>query len=269
MIKRKLVYGYQIVNGEVVLQPAESPIVVRVFRLYQEGLSYQKISDQLNQEKLPYSAEGQIWDKHKIKRLLENPRYIGEQGFPPIVDRALFQEIQARIQGKTQKATERPVRPVLAFKRYLRCAHCAGRLLGLGGAGQSKDTLYLKCEGCGRVIRILDEDFLHEVYRLAKDRHLASKAQYTPSEEVVRLTNAINRGLEQPGDPFQVIDQILQGISARYDCCPVNMPQEQAGGPDLRGIDRMVEHITISQDNRIEIQFKEGSLCQKKHEGSG
>lgn len=84
MIKRKLVYGYQIVNGEVVLQPAESPIVVRVFRLYQEGLSYQKISDQLNQEKLPYSAEGQIWDKHKIKRLLENPRYIGEQGFPPL-----------------------------------------------------------------------------------------------------------------------------------------------------------------------------------------
>ena len=39
---------------------------------------------------------------------------------------------------------------------------------------------------------------------------------YTPSEDTVRLTNAINRGLERPEHPEDVVALILRGISARY-----------------------------------------------------
>ena len=42
----------------------------------------------------------------------------------------------------------------------------------------------------------------------------------TPSAEVMRLDNAINRGLEQPDSPEAVMALILQGAAARYACCP-------------------------------------------------
>lgn len=73
MSKRKLLYGYQIQNGELTVVKAEASVVARVASLYLEGLSYQKLADLLNQEHIPFSKEVPVWDKHKVKRLLENP----------------------------------------------------------------------------------------------------------------------------------------------------------------------------------------------------
>ena len=74
MSKRKLLYGYQIQNGELTVVKAEAAVVARVASLYLEGLSYQKLADLLNQEHIPFSKEVPVWDKHKVKRLLENPQ---------------------------------------------------------------------------------------------------------------------------------------------------------------------------------------------------
>ena len=38
---------------------------------------------------------------HKVKRLLENPRYTGQKGYPAIIDAETFQAVQRMIQGKT------------------------------------------------------------------------------------------------------------------------------------------------------------------------
>lgn len=42
---------------------------------------------------------------------------------------------------------------------------------------------------------------------------------YTPSLEVMKIDNAINRALEKAEQPEVVINMILQGITARYSCC--------------------------------------------------
>ena len=42
---------------------------------------------------------------------------------------------------------------------------------------------------------------------------------YTPSPEVMKIDNAINRALEKAEQPEVVINMILQGIAARYSCC--------------------------------------------------
>ena len=73
MSKRRMLYGYYIQQGEIAIVETEAIIVRRVFSLCIGGLSYQKISDLLNAEKIPYSQEMPVWNKHKVKRLLENP----------------------------------------------------------------------------------------------------------------------------------------------------------------------------------------------------
>ena len=74
MINRKVLYGYQIQNGALEIVPEEQRTVSMVFTLYNAGASYQAISDALNRQGVPYCLEVPLWNKHKVKRLLENPR---------------------------------------------------------------------------------------------------------------------------------------------------------------------------------------------------
>ncbi|MCI8525310.1 MAG: hypothetical protein HFF17_05180 [Oscillospiraceae bacterium] len=165
MKNRRILYGYQIQNGEIVRLDREADVVRQVFDHYLAGLSYQKISDRLNAEAIPFSAEAPHWNKHKVKRLLENPRYTGADGYPVIIKQETFQAVQRQIQSKTENYTHKekmPPRPVPEPP-----------VLG----------------------------------------------PYIPSGEVIRLTNAIHRGLERPESPEEVVSLILQGVAARYDCC--------------------------------------------------
>lgn len=73
MINRKVLYGYQIQNGALEIAPEEQRAVSMVFTLYNAGASYQAISDALNRQDVPYCREVPLWNKHKVKRLLENP----------------------------------------------------------------------------------------------------------------------------------------------------------------------------------------------------
>ena len=76
---------------------------------------------------------------------------------------------------------------------------------------------------------------LDEQLMLGKEELLAQTARqlaahekpvckpYAPSAEAVRLANAIDRVLEQPGDGKEAISCILRGASARYACCDDSM----------------------------------------------
>ncbi len=144
MTNRKILYGYQIQRGELVIQPQEAVTVRRVITLYMDGLSYQKIANTLNADGIPFSEEAPLWNKHKVKRLLENPRYAGADGYPAIIDSSDFQSIQRTIRSKTEGYVKAEQRPALQLKEYLRCT-CGGQLLRTAGRNRRKDTLYLKC----------------------------------------------------------------------------------------------------------------------------
>ena len=90
MINRKVLYGYQIQNGALEIAPEEQRAVSMVFTLYNAGASYQAISDALNRQDVPYCREVPLWNKHKVKRLLENPRYTGKEGYPILVWKRIF-----------------------------------------------------------------------------------------------------------------------------------------------------------------------------------
>ena len=85
MTKRKILYGYQIRGGALEIIPEEQRVVQMLFALYSAGASYQDISDALNRQGVPYSSEIPLWNKHKIKRILENARYTGKDGYPVMI----------------------------------------------------------------------------------------------------------------------------------------------------------------------------------------
>ena len=255
---RKTLYGYHIRNGELTVVSEEAAVVFRIYALYVEGASYQRIANILNEEYIPYSREAALWDKHKVKRMLENPRYTGQQGYPSVIDAEMFQQVQECIREKTAGYTPKQDRPALRLKESLRCAHCGGALHLLAGKNRRNDTLYLKCGGCGTGITISDRDLLAETARQVAQHDAPVQKPYRPSGEVVRLTNAINRELERPSAPEQVISLILQCAAARYDCCPGPIQNETSDRPQDVTWDHVrqaVSHITISTENTVTVHF--------------
>lgn len=258
MTNRKNLYGYHIENGTLTICPQEMAVVERVYTLYQAGASYQAITDALNRDGIPFSGEAPLWNKHKVKRLLENPRYTGTDGYPPIIDKAAFQAVQAQIRAKTEGYALKEKRLALQLTDYLRCP-CGGALQRHGGTNLRKDTLHLKCAACGALTAIRDDDLLAEVSRQLAEYERPASQPYTPSGEVVRLANAINRGLERPNAPEQVVALILQGASARYDCCPGPTEHEIDRRPseaDLKRFGRAVSHIVITGNQDVTVHFK-------------
>lgn len=196
MTNRKILYGYKIQRGEPVIQPQEAIVARRIATLYMDGLSYQKIFVMLNADGIPFSGKAPLWNKHKVKRLLENPRYTGTDGYPAVIDGDDFQIIQRKIQSKSEGQMRSEQRPALRMKEYLRCA-CGGSFHRTAGPSRRKDTLYLKCGACGKQFKIFDSDLLPEISKQMTEHGKPAEEGYVPSSEAVRLTNAVNRGLER------------------------------------------------------------------------
>ena len=168
MSKHKILYGYLMKNGEVRIEPREAVTVKRIFINYLEGLSYQAIAEILNEEKIPYSPEVADWNKHKVKRLLENPCYIGKKEYPAIIEPETFANVQQLIQSKATNYTPKKAKQNIKAN--------------------------INNEETGLTV-------------------------YAASAEVMKIDNSINRALEKTERPEMVINLILQGITARYECC--------------------------------------------------
>lgn len=258
MKNRKILYGYCLRDGRMTIQPQEAKTVKHIVTLYTEGISFQKIAEALNGEQVPYSEDAPLWNKHKVKRLLENPRYAGADGYPAMIETAVHEAVQEKIQSKTSGQRKRETRPALWLKPYLRCEECGETLIRMGDP--KPETLGLRCQRCGNRLTIRDDDLIAQtVIQLAVHASETVK-QYTPSEEVIRLTNAVNRGLEQPDNPEEVTGLILQGISARYECCPSEgtgpLPAS-LNGTALKRFNETASHITVSSDGIVTVHYRE------------
>ena len=156
--------------------------------------------------------------------------------------------------------------PVEHFAPYLRCA-CGGRLTRLGGGWQDNTKLYLKCGACESPIMVSMTETVDEIVRQFRTHECPKQTDYVPSAEVIRLHNAINRGLEKPDSPEAVMALILQGAAARYECCPEPRRCEDTDFPkevDWRRFRQVVSYIQVTRDAVVAVRFKEDENLGKE-----
>ena len=234
MANRKILYGYQIIHGDLVIQEEERLTVQNIFTTYLAGLSYQALADRMNADNIPFSQESPLWNKHKIKRMLENSRYAGGNGYPPIIDQDTFQQVQEKISEKTSG-------------KFPRRTESDG--LRTGGPIGHTGNVHLKCSACRNAFVVGKEELLAQTARQLAAHEKPICKPYAPSAEAVCLANAINRALEQPGDGKEALSHILQGAAARYACCDdgvdTAVSQTQPDQIDWERFERTVSHIII------------------------
>lgn len=163
-------YGYDLVEGNLVIKDDEASIIQRIFEMYLTGMGKQSIANRLNQDHVPRRPGEGRWFVSTIHYILNNERYIGdallqkkyttdtlpykqkvnkglrpqyyvENSHPSIINREVYQKAQEQ---QKRKATPPP---------HLAATHLLSRLLFCPECGRafrkivSRGTVYWICNG--------------------------------------------------------------------------------------------------------------------------
>ena len=104
MGNRKQPFGYRMTLGEITIQPEEAELVRFIFQGYSTGATLGELTKALCRQEIPY-YEGRSWNKNMVSRILEDGRYVGEKGYP-----ALIEPVQLRAVAEKRTARARPPR---------------------------------------------------------------------------------------------------------------------------------------------------------------
>ncbi len=121
--QRSLPFGYLIVDGEIKLHEAEAECVKKIFLWYTQGQTLQQIADSLNITQIFYMPDI-LWDKHRVRRILQNKKYASSSELPPIIDPEIFQYATELREQKAQT----PIPALSQVRSHIVCPHCFSKL---------------------------------------------------------------------------------------------------------------------------------------------
>lgn len=84
---RNIPFGYCITNGEYAVNETEAEAIQQIFARYIDGDSLKTIATHIT---VPYNTNKPVWNKNMVSRVLENRRYLGENGYPIIISQEDF-----------------------------------------------------------------------------------------------------------------------------------------------------------------------------------
>lgn len=93
---RSIPFGYRMINGKYALNAPEAEAVRKIFADYISGKSLRIIATEME---IPYNVGKNKWNINMVCRVLENRKYIGENGYPQIIsenDFGLAAQIKSR-----------------------------------------------------------------------------------------------------------------------------------------------------------------------------
>ncbi len=170
---RYQLFGYETKNGEISVNSAEATEVKNIFSEYLQGSSYKKISDKLTEKKIDYLPQKYDWNKNRVKRILENTNYIGNENYPQIIAEKTYFGVQNLIASKSQNNRETP-KEMLILRGKIKCENC-GKIFK---RNRTHHADYWRCE-CKNSIEhgILIEKISELIVKIQAEESLLLKAE--------------------------------------------------------------------------------------------
>ena len=282
--QRKIPFGYMIEGGVTQPHPREANAVRYIFGQYLAGASLLAIAEDMTRQGPRYHQHTDVWNKNMVKRILENQKYIGAEGYPPLVSDEDFAAARCqRSDRNTYAPLSAEIRPILGKTV---CAQCGGRL---ARGTRSHSRLHWRCQDCGQGVALSDDALAEMVDRRLRELSLAPhlltapKPQQTePNLEAVRLQNeltlALNRGTESPE---YIKSLALTAAVQRYSQLPDPTPAHELErlrtrlerGPADADADVLstllataVRAVRLAPDKIVELELVNGTIITEKKE---
>ena len=95
---RKFPYGYQLEHGKLAVNESEAEWIRWIFQNRADGKSTWQIAKELQKQNIPYFSDVRK-ASCKVSTILYDARYIGVEGYPPILRKDVFDRVQM-LRGK-------------------------------------------------------------------------------------------------------------------------------------------------------------------------
>ena len=276
---RNIPFGYTMQKGEIIAEPTESQAAKDIFKLYLDGNSMSEIARQMSICQISYNGITFDWNKNMVKRILENEKYLGKDGYPVLIDSETYYHANARKKSKATSVNE--ISEELQIIRSLTyCKECGHRLSRIGGNTQT-DKWDCRNPECSRFNYRLTDNMIKDILLHILNSVIANPdlldtdseiSAYTTNIKVKCQQNEINRLMDNPEiDSEKVKTEILRLAELKYDCCTYDeSPQkteylkellsdrEQLNIIDYDLLKSCVSRILIGHFYTIEIEFING-----------
>lgn len=282
--QRKIPFGYEMESGAIVVRDAAAA-VKSIYSLYRSGFSYSQIAGEMMRQGVLYHRHTGEWNKHMVKRILENERYLGTEDYPRVIEDEDFLAVRFLRQDKTTY-TPYP-ESVLPIKGKCVCGCC--------GAGMARDTKQngrscWRCENdnCGNHLYVEDRQLWEQVtdllWTLARRPHLlAEKAEapdVQPSMDLLRIKNEINHEFNRPEANIELLRMLLFATASEtYGTLPDPTPERKrrqlierlgshaASTSDLRELfDDAVRSLHIGENGTLSLELTNGEMITENKE---
>ena len=280
--QRKTPFGYMIRNGETVSCPMEADAVRNIFTRYLAGASFAKIAEEMSEGNIPYHQHTSQWNKHMVKRILENGKYLGTDIYPRLVSDEDFLAVQLQREDRTDYA------PCPAGLNPIRekavCAICGGRIVR---DSKSHGQPRWVCAGpeCRTIVRIHDEKIQEQVVK--RLRQLAANPELLtphptpeapPSTDALRIQNELNLCFNRSDINPDYMKTLIFSVAAEQyavlpDLTPVHdmevlrerLETHPASESDLQELlAKAVKAVRIGGQDYIELELVNGKIIGKE-----
>lgn len=165
-------YGYDIVNKRLIIDPQKADIVKRVFKLIADGVPTTEVVKILKQDGVTTNT-GRAFDTRAIRLMTQNEGYTGQKGdnsYPPIIDKELFLLANSKLRSVTNCGGKRSY----SLSGRIYCSHCGITLT----CGYKKDRdLVIVSKGMNKTCRCssIRLDYLENIVLSDTCAYLESK----------------------------------------------------------------------------------------------
>lgn len=284
MSLRYIPYGYKFEDGRPVPHPDEGQIVQEIFSWYCAGDSLKAIAEGLTQRQIEYTPGKTDWNKARIKRILENSRYTGEDDYPALIPKEQF--VTANLMKDTANMNKITVDPeIKLFKEYMVCAGC-GSPLKRRVDSRFAESVSWKCEKCGWSVKLEDDALKARVTRLMNsliDNPQLVEMEQSPQEvyslEGKRLLNEFHRAIDNRASEEELLQMVLQIMAEKYTALADTPAITTRLAADFTKAQpqctfqkeiflRTVRHIRLSADGKIALELQNGKIIEEGSEGA-
>lgn len=283
MSNRYIPYGYKFEAGQPVPHPNESQIVGEIFHRYCAGDSLKLIAEDLTHRQVEYSPGKTSWDKARIKRILENSRYIGSDEYPVLIQKEQF--VAANLKRERTNTNKLTIDDdTKLFKELTVCDKC-GKKVTRRTDSRSAEPVSWKCPECGWSVRMSDERFKAQVISVMNTL-IHDPAAITPDTlpqevhtlESKRLLNEFHRALDSrqasEGELIKMVFEIgaanYQAIDSREAITARLMADFAKSKPSLdfqREIfQRTVRRILLRPDGSLGLELQNRHIVTERRE---
>lgn len=234
MKQRNLPFGYAIENGKVIIHEAEAAIIREVADRYLGGSSLKAIAGALTARQIEYMPGRSDWNKSRIQRMIDDKRYIGGGGYPPILTKQAHTAMQTiKAEKNTQKAVDHSV-GIFRLTVPVVCPSCGGKMRRCHDKRRKASTWW-SCSACKTTVSMTDEELrngiterLNEVIA-DPERIKIPESAYEESQEVKRMNAEITKTLDTFGFDKEALKQkMLACVSEKYKCLRTEVTTAQS-----------------------------------------